>query len=131
MPHAREAVEAVRAAGVGVCVASQGRLAKTNAHAHADRPARPVRRGCPVLGRVGRARASPIRTCSFTWRAASGFAPDRTAVVEDSASGVRAGVAAGMRVLGYAADGDARVLGGAGAELISSMVEVPERLGLA
>ena len=52
-------------------------------------------------------------------------------VVEDSPYGVRAGVAAGMRVLGYggglvAAD----VLAEAGAEVFGHMSEVPDLLGL-
>lgn len=36
-----------------------------------------------------------------------------------------------MRVLGYAADADPHALRGAGAEIISSMSEVPAVLGLA
>ena len=61
-----------------------------------------------------------------------GADPARCVVVEDSPYGVRAGVAAGMRVLGYgsglvAAD----VLAAEGAEVFGHMSEVPALLGLA
>jgi len=60
-----------------------------------------------------------------------GADPARCVVVEDSPYGVRAGVAAGMRVLGYggglvAAD----VLAAEGAEVFGHMSEVPALLGL-
>ena len=42
-----------------------------------------------------------------------------------------AGVAAGMRVQGYAADGDEGALRAAGAEILWSLGELPARLGLA
>ncbi len=44
-----------------------------------------------------------------------GVRPERTVVVEDSPTGVRAGVAAGARVIGYAADREPAVLLSAGA----------------
>ena len=61
------------------------------------------------------------------WRAAArmGVEPDRCVVVEDSVYGVEAGVAAGMRVLGYAGGlTPAAALREAGAELFSSMREL-------
>lgn len=56
--------------------------------------------------------------------------PARCAVVEDSAIGVRAGVAAGALVFGYAPLGDGEALRGAGAsQVFRSMAELPALLG--
>jgi HAD superfamily hydrolase (TIGR01509 family) len=61
----------------------------------------------------------------------SGFEPATTAVVEDSVAGVQAGVAAGMRVLGYAPDAhDSAALRAAGAEPFDDMARLPALLGL-
>jgi HAD superfamily hydrolase (TIGR01509 family) len=57
-----------------------------------------------------------------------GAAPTTCVVVEDSPRGVEAGVAAGMRVLGYAARTDASELAGAGAEIFSDMRLLPQLL---
>jgi HAD superfamily hydrolase (TIGR01509 family) len=58
-----------------------------------------------------------------------GAAPERCVVIEDSARGVRAGVTAGMAVLGYAAGGGADALSGAGARVFLDMRRLPELLG--
>jgi HAD superfamily hydrolase (TIGR01509 family) len=59
-----------------------------------------------------------------------GVHPSRCAVIEDSASGVRAGVAAGMTVFGYAAETPAADLRAAGARAVAeSMRQVGELLG--
>jgi len=54
--------------------------------------------------------------------------PARCVVVEDSPRGVQAGVAAGMRVFGYAARSDARELASAGAQPFFDMSELPKLL---
>ena len=60
-----------------------------------------------------------------------GASPTDCVVVEDSAHGVRAGVAAGMRVLGYGGGlAAADALAEAGAEVFGHMSEVPDLLGL-
>jgi HAD superfamily hydrolase (TIGR01509 family) len=53
------------------------------------------------------------------------ISPGRCIVIEDSTPGVRAGVAAGMTVLGYAADADPDELAAAGARIFHSMHELP------
>ena len=56
---------------------------------------------------------------------AHGISPGRCIVVEDSVPGIRAAVAAGMYVLGYAADADAAELSVAGARTFFAMSELP------
>jgi HAD superfamily hydrolase (TIGR01509 family) len=61
-----------------------------------------------------------------------GVEPGSCVVLEDSLYGVQAGVAAGMRVLGYGSGlADADSLRAAGAEVFGHMSEVPALLGLA
>jgi HAD superfamily hydrolase (TIGR01509 family) len=59
-----------------------------------------------------------------------GQQPENCAVVEDSLLGVSAGVAAGMRVLGYTAESDADSLKAAGAQPFDSMAELPGLIGI-
>jgi HAD superfamily hydrolase (TIGR01509 family) len=60
-----------------------------------------------------------------------GFSPSRTVVVEDSTKGVKAALAAGMRVFGYTASVGRDAIVTAGAEPIDDLTELPARLGLA
>lgn len=66
--------------------------------------------------------------------AACGVAPEQCVVIEDSAQGARAGLAAGARVLGFAPHGPgtatARSLVALGVPLFGRMEEVPGLLGL-
>jgi HAD superfamily hydrolase (TIGR01509 family) len=60
-----------------------------------------------------------------------GVEPQACVVLEDSVYGVQAGVAAGMRVLGYGSGlADADALRRAGAEVFAHMSDVPSLLGL-
>lgn len=65
---------------------------------------------------------------------ACGARPEACVVIEDSATGAQAGLAAGMRVLGFAAHGTetvtARKLTGLGVPLFQRMAELPGLLGL-
>jgi HAD superfamily hydrolase (TIGR01509 family) len=121
---AAEAVQRVKAAGMKVCVASQGQLAKTRL----------------TLGLTGLRDLFPPDTlfsaydvprpkpdpALFQHAAATMNAkPSACVVIEDTPSGVIAAVAAGMRAIGYAADSDERALSDAGAEIIRSLDELP------
>ena len=61
--------------------------------------------------------------------AAMGASASRCTVVEDSVPGAQAGVAAGMRVLGYAERADAARLERAGAEVFFDMARLPALIG--
>jgi beta-phosphoglucomutase-like phosphatase (HAD superfamily) len=56
------------------------------------------------------------------------MAPERAVVVEDSVPGVCGAVAAGMRVLGFAREGNPDELRDAGAEVFFHMDELPTLL---
>ncbi|MEJ1992134.1 MAG: HAD family phosphatase [Maritimibacter sp.] len=61
---------------------------------------------------------------------ALGVLPEACVVVEDSVNGCRAGVAAGIRTLGYAAHGEGATLAATGAEVFTDMVDLPGLIGL-
>ncbi len=141
VPGAAEAVRAVSMAGVDVCVASQGKLEKTELTLSLT-GLRTLFGTNALFSAYSVARGKPHPDLFLHAAQSMGVAPRRSVVVEDTSIGVRAGVAAGMRVLGYAAasnadappDADARAdqaaLREAGAEVIGSMAELPQKLGI-
>jgi HAD superfamily hydrolase (TIGR01509 family) len=127
---AADAVRRISAAGLKVCVASQGALEKTRMTLGLTG----LRELFPTHALfsahdVPRAKPDPAL---FQHAAATMNAkPSACAVIEDTPSGITAAVAAGMRAIGYAANSDEQALRNAGAEIIRSMDDLPERLGLA
>ena len=129
VPGAIEVVERVRRAGLDVCVASQGKLEKTRLSLQitglrrlfADRA---------MFSAYGVARGKPHPDLFLHAAAEMGADPSNCVVVEDTPSGVMAGVAAGMRVFGYTADSDEQALRQAGAEPFESLAELPRLLDL-
>jgi HAD superfamily hydrolase (TIGR01509 family) len=130
VPGAAEAVERVKAVGIPVCVASQGRLEKTRMTlglTGLDRLFAPE----AVFSAYGVERGKPFPDLFLHAAKAMSADPARSVVVEDTPSGVRAAAAAGMRVVGYTADSDAAALRRAGADpLVGSLDELPAALGL-
>lgn len=76
------------------------------------------------------ARAKPHPDIYLHAAAKMGVVPERCVVIEDSPNGVKAGMAAGMQVLGYAALQPEAKLLEAGARVFHRMDEVPALLGL-
>ena len=123
------AVQRIKAAGLTVCVASQGALEKTRMTlgltglrelfpAHALFSAHDVPRPKPDPALFQHAAAT------------MNARPSACVVIEDTPSGITAAVAAGMRAIGYAADSNEHALRNAGAEIVRSLDRLPECLGL-
>lgn len=130
VPGVVDALDALDAAGIPRCVASSGDHER-------------IRRGLRAAGLLDRiaddaifsvddvARGKPAPDLFLHAARQMGFDPVATVVVEDSTAGVQAGVAAGMRVLGYASDGtDPHALRTAGAEPFQQMTQLPIIVGV-
>lgn len=129
VPSAAETVKRIKAAGVPVCVASQGKLQKTRLSLRLTQldglfPDEVLFSAYSV------ARGKPHPDLFLHAAASMAVEPSRCAVVEDTPSGVTAAVSAGMRALGYAADSDQAALRRAGAETFLALDELPVMLGL-
>jgi beta-phosphoglucomutase-like phosphatase (HAD superfamily) len=82
-----------------------------------------------IYGVTGVARPKPAPDVFLYVASQLGVQPSQCVVVEDSPSGVRAAVSAGMTVLGYSALMPSDRLIGVGAHLVfSDMCELPELL---
>jgi HAD superfamily hydrolase (TIGR01509 family) len=129
VPGAADAVRRVQAGGVPVCVATQGKLVKTRmtlALTGLDQ----LIPSDAVFSAYSVSRGKPHPDLFLHAAARMGAEPAACVVIEDTALGVTGAVAAGMRVLGYAADSDEAALRAAGAEIVHSLDEVPALLGL-
>jgi HAD superfamily hydrolase (TIGR01509 family) len=131
MPHARDVVGRVAESGTAVCVASSSNLIYLERVLGATKLLPFF--GAHVFSASMVARGKPAPDLFLHAAAIMGHAPQDCLVVEDSLPGVRAAVAAGMRVLGYVGDSycDAAQLAGEGAEVIRDLREVIAQLGLA
>ncbi len=126
---AADAVKRISAAGIAVCVASQGKLSKTQLTLGLT-GLRELFEERALFSAQSVAYGKPAPDLFLHAAAAMGATPSRCVVVEDTPSGVTAAVAAGMRALGYVADSDERALRAAGAEVLDSLDELPKLLGL-
>jgi HAD superfamily hydrolase (TIGR01509 family) len=126
---AGEVVARISAAGADVCVASQGKLDKTRLSLDIT-GLRPLFPDCALFSAYSVPRGKPHPDLFLHAAEEMGVEPSNCVVVEDTPSGVTAGVAAGMRVFGYSADSDERALQEAGAEAFACMEELPRLLGL-
>lgn len=127
---AANAVEQCLRAGLAVCVASQGKLSKTDLSLSLTG----LDRLFPKHTRFSAhtvARGKPWPDLFLHAAQAMSADPERCVVVEDTPSGVNAGVSAGMSVIGYAADSDRDALRAAGAlPLLDSLDQLPGALGV-
>lgn len=130
MPGVEALLDRLDAAGIAYAVGSNGRGAKMAASLgrHPALWARLQDRlfsgqdlGCP----------KPAPDLYLQAAAFLGVAPAACVVIEDSGPGAMAAQAAGMRCLGYAPHGGAEALIAAGAEIITDLRQIPERIGLA
>jgi HAD superfamily hydrolase (TIGR01509 family) len=126
---AGEAVRTLHAADVKACVASQGKLEKTDQTLRLT-GLRDLFADNELFSAYMVARGKPHPDLFLYAAVAMRTSPDRCAVVEDTAIGVDAARSAGMRAFGYVADGDDEPLRLAGAEVLRSLAELPERIGL-
>jgi HAD superfamily hydrolase (TIGR01509 family) len=126
---AAEAVQRVKAAGLKVCVASQGQLTKTRLTLGLT-GLRDLFPPGALFSAYDVPRPKPDPALFWHSAATMGVQPSACTVIEDTPSGVTAAVAAGMRAIGYAADSDEHSLRNAGAEIIRSLDKLPELLGL-
>jgi HAD superfamily hydrolase (TIGR01509 family) len=125
VPGAEAAILALQAAGIPFCVASSGRLSKMRTSLGKAGLLSYVEDVLFSAEQVVHGKPAPDL---FLHAAASmGMTPDAAVVVEDSVPGVQAGVAAGMRVLGYVGDTltDAAALEAAGARIFLDMRNLP------
>ena len=87
-----------------------------------------------VLSGQGMGAPKPAPDVYLAAARACGVAPEGCVVIEDSAQGARAGLAAGMRVLGFAAHGadtgTGRSLAGLGVPVFHRMEALPGLLGI-
>jgi HAD superfamily hydrolase (TIGR01509 family) len=129
VPGAAEVVQSISAAGVSVCVASQGKLEKTLLSLSLTGLRHLFPRDA-LFSAYSVTRGKPHPDLFLHAAATMNAKPSRCVVVEDSPSGVTAAVSAGMRVFGYATDSDELALREAGAEILRSLQELPALLGV-
>jgi HAD superfamily hydrolase (TIGR01509 family) len=129
VPGAAALVAGVLAAGVAVCVASQGKLEKTRLSLELTGLSRLFDERA-LFSAESVPRGKPHPDLFLNAARTMGAEAAACVVVEDTPSGVTAAVAAGMRAVGYAADSDEAALRAAGAEIVHSLDEVPGLLGL-
>ncbi|CAG9175906.1 HAD family phosphatase [Cupriavidus respiraculi] len=128
VPHVRDAIVAIAATGMPLCVASGADRIKVKLQL--------TRTGLVELFRQDERehifsateveRSKPAPDVYLLAARTMGVAPERCAVIEDSPAGITAGVAAGMTVFGYAGRNDPAMLRAAGAHLtFADMRELP------
>jgi HAD superfamily hydrolase (TIGR01509 family) len=126
---AAEAIKLITDAGVAVCVASQGRLEKTQLSLELTG----LDRLLPIYARFSAesvTRGKPHPDLFLHAASVMRAEPAGCVVVEDTPSGVAAARAAGMRAFGYIADSDEAAMRAAGAQCLCALNELPDLLGL-
>ena len=128
MPGAVEAVGHLVAAGMPVCVASNGTLERMEVTLGVTGLAGYF--GHHVFGISQVAQGKPAPDIYLLAAQRMGVSPSRSAVIEDSRLGSEAGLAAGMTVLGYCPHGDIWDLDKLGLQTFRDMAVLPGLVGL-
>ena len=128
IPGAAATVAALRASGIPICVASSGSPEKMNLTL--GLAGLKTHFGDKLFSASMVAKGKPEPDLFFYAAEQMGQSPENCVVVEDSLLGVTAAVAAGMRVLAYAAETDADALRAAGGRPFDDMAELPGLLGI-
>jgi HAD superfamily hydrolase (TIGR01509 family) len=127
VPGAAAMVSEVKALGCDVCVASQGRLPKTELTLTLT-GLRGLFGADALFSAHSVGRGKPAPDLFLHAAAAMGTDPERCVVVEDTMIGVQAARAASMRAIAYVPDGDRDGFGAAGVETVGALAEVPALL---
>lgn len=125
----RAVVEAVRDAGIDRCVCTQGKPEKTTLTLGIT-GLRSLFDEDAVFTSYEVERGKPFPDLFLHAAASRGADPRRTAVIEDTTIGARAGIAAGMTVFGYAAETPSEEFSEIGARPFRAMAELPALLGV-
>ena len=130
VPGVEEVLAAAAAKGTPMCVASQARREKMVLTLHLTGLSRFFPE-TTLFSSTMVEQGKPHPALFLLAAAGMGFDPTRCIVIEDGVLGVVAGLAAGMRVLGFApAPSKAARLSERGAEVFASMTEIPALLDL-
>ncbi len=119
-----EAFRAVRAMGHEVCVASQGKLSKTELTLGLT-GLRDLFGPDALFSSHSVGRGKPAPDLFLHAAASMGSEPEQCVVVEDTMIGVEAARAAGMRVIAYAPDGAAAAFREADVATVGALEELP------
>ena len=128
VPGVRSAIDRLLAAGATLAVGSQGTHEKMQLTL-AVTGLLPFFQG-RIFSATQVAHPKPAPDLFLLAASSLGFAPAETVVIEDSTRGVKAALAAGMRVLGYTASVGRDAIVAAGAEPIEDLAQVPALLGV-
>lgn len=128
IPHIHAAVGAVQDAGIAMCVASSGPVAKMNVSLRVTGLLQ-FFEGLLFSG-WNVPRGKPYPDIFLHAADQMGAAPADCVVIEDSAHGIAAGLAAGMRTLAYLPEADHSLVEGQAAHPFADMRALPGLLGL-
>jgi HAD superfamily hydrolase (TIGR01509 family) len=127
VPGAAATVAAVKAAGIAVCVASQGKRAKTELTLGLT-GLRALFADDAIFSAYDVGRGKPHPDLFLHAADVMGSPADSCVVVEDTTIGIRAALAAGMTAIGLAEGQEAIVMAQLGATTIRSLPELPPLL---
>lgn len=128
MPGVVALLDRLDAAGIGYCVASNGRVAKMRVTL-GQHPATWARLQGRMFSVEHVGVPKPAPDLFLHAAATMGQPPKACVVIEDSPTGARAAQAAGMLCFGYAPEGGCAKLAAEGAQVFRSMEELPALIG--